>query len=177
MIRYPALKMKETDLYNEIDKATTKLLEMARVSCWNRISNNCEFILSEIDDTRASNFFEERKLRKSENVNKSPITLKQAIDELKEIYTNLYDVNLHIFRSMNDKTIIDIRYFLKTKLEVDYQQQVKDKEPMLHCKIGIPPYQHNKEDKYDINWELGGIRNKWKMFLWKSKYRMNKIKH
>ena len=167
--------MKKKSLHKDIDKATTKLLEMARNSCWNKISNNCEFILSEIDDTRASNFFEERKFRKSENINKKAITLKQATDELKEIYTNLNDVNLHIFRSMNNKTIIDIRYFLKTKLDLDYQQQVKDKEPMLHCKIGIPPYHTNKEDKYDVNWELGGIRAKWKMFAWRSKYKLSKM--
>jgi len=78
---------------------------------------------------------------------------------------------------MKNKTIIDIRYFLKSKLEIDYQPNVKEQEPMLHCKICVPPYLNNKEEKYDVNWELGGIRYNWKMFLWRSKYRLNKIRN
>ena len=150
---------------------------MARNSCWNKISDNCEFILSEINEVRASNFYEERKMRKAENATKTPTSLKQAADELKEMYSDLYDVNMYIFHSMKNKTIIDIRYFLKSKLEPDYQSIIKDQEPMLHCKIGVPPYLNDKEDEYDVNWELGGIRYNWKMFLWRSKYRLNKIRN
>ena len=147
---------------------------MARQSCWNKISENCEFILSEIDDDKASNFFKERKLRKLENLDKTPKPLKNIAKELQEIYSNLYDVNLYIFQAKRDKTIIDIRYFLKSKLELDYQQKVKDKDLMLHCKIGIPPYQNNKENKYDVNWELGGIRDKLKTFWWRTKHKLKK---
>jgi len=172
IIRYPALKMKKIDLYKELDKATSKLLEMARDSCWNKISGNCEFILSEIDKDAEQNFFEERKLRRIQNLDKIPTSLKQAVNELTDIYSNLYDVNLFIFHSMKDKTIVDIRYFLKSTLDVDYQHKIKGNEPMLHCKIGIPPYQINKNDKYDVNWELGGIKNKWKMFLWRIKHKL-----
>jgi len=35
---------------------------------------------------------------------------------------------------------------------------------MFHCKVAIPPYQKNKSEKYDVNWELGGVRHEWKMF-------------
>lgn len=148
--------MEKTALYKELEEATAKLLEMAHDSCWNTISDNCEFILTEINEDKESNYYDERKLSRTENLNKTPTTLKQVVDELQNIYLKLYDVNLFIFHSMKHKTIIDIRYFLKSKLNPDYQQKIKDNRPMLHCKIGIPPYQTNKEAKFDINWELGG---------------------
>lgn len=167
--------MKKTSLNRELEQATLKLLEMARNSCWNKISKNCEFILSEINKDATTNFFEERKLRKNENSNKTPTSLNETVNSLKEIYDNLYDVNLYIFHAKKNKTIIDVRYFLKSRLEHTYQEEAIDKEPMLHCKIGIPPYHIDKENKYDVNWELGGIRDKWNMFLWRSKLYNNDL--
>jgi len=166
--------MKKTDIYKDLNDAKLKLLEMARESCWNKISEECEFILSEIDDNRASNFLEKRKLRNEENLIKSPTALKDCVKELTNIFSDLYDVNLYIFQSKKAKTIIEIRYFLKSKLELDYQRKVYDKDPMLHCKIGIPPYHTNKEIKYDINWELGGLRDKWNMFCWRTAFKLKK---
>ncbi len=41
---------------------------------------------------------------------------------------------------------------------------------MLHCKIGLPNYRTNDTDKFDINWELGGIRHDWNSFLGKVRF-------
>lgn len=47
---------------------------------------------------------------------------------------------------------------------------------MLHCKISIPPYvKKDKIKKFDINWELGGLRYKWNMFRWKTKYQIENL--
>ncbi len=159
--------MNKATLNQDLNEATTKLLDLARNTCWNKISSNCEFILSEIKEDSDSNFYEERKLRRSEDKIKTPTSLTKAVDKLKDIYSNLYDINLYVFQSKKDKTIIEIRYFLKSKLDIEYQQKIKEQEPMLHCKIGIPPHHTKQEDKFDVNWELGGIRDKWRMFLWR----------
>ena len=85
--------------------------------------------------------------------------------ELMLLYDDLYDVNLYIYKALKDKTIIDIRYFLKSSLDKDYLEKVKDKKPMLHCKIVQPPYIHYKsKEKFDVNWDLGGMRYYWNLF-------------
>ena len=48
---------------------------------------------------------------------------------------------------------------------------------MLHMKIGIPIYVNNKTEKYDVNWELGGIRYKWNNFLGQIRFKIYEYKH
>ena len=53
---------------------------------------------------------------------------------------------------------------------------------MLHCKVSIPPYRANKpnaykkERRFDINWELGGIKHEWNKLLWELRYLIEKYK-
>jgi len=155
--------MKEID----IKEATDKLLQIARDLCWNKISDKCSYVLSEIRNTEPDNFFELRKLRKLENKKKIPKTLRQITSDLKSLNSNFYDVNFYIYKSMREQTIIEIQYFLKSSLEKEFFEKVKDNDPMLHCKVPTPPYSNGKEEKFDINWELGGLRHKWKMFWWR----------
>ena len=157
-------EMKLESLKVDIADAVSKLLEMAEVSCWNTISDNCEFILSEIDVNEELNFFDQRKKRKRLNSLKQTISISQVTEQLEEMYTNLYDVNLHVYRAAKTLTIIEIKYLLKSTIDTEYQKKINDKDPMLHCELPIPPYRKNKIDKYDINWELGGFRHKYNMF-------------
>ncbi|MGY5353488.1 hypothetical protein [Wenyingzhuangia sp. IMCC45467] len=153
----------KNNLELNLKEATSTLLEMARNSCWNNISENTSYIISEIkNDSR--NFKIQRLERKKANRKKKPVTLKKATTELKSIYENLYDINLEVFKSRKNKTIVDIRYYPKSALESDHYEKIKNNEPMLHCKVGIPPYVSDKSKKYDVNWELGGIRHEWNTF-------------
>lgn len=160
-------------------EATSTLLEMARNSCWNKISGNTSYIISEIiNDER--NFFDKRIERKKANEKKKSKSLEQITAELKDIYENLYDINLYIYKSEKESSIIEIQYYPKSSLESEFYETVKDNDPMLHMKIGIPPYVNNKTEKYDVNWELGGIIYEWNLFWsrlkFKWKYR-NRIKN
>ena len=162
-----------------LKEATSTLLEMARNSCWNHISDNTSYIISEIkNDPR--NFNIQRIENNKANRKKKPTTLENATADLKSIYDNLYDINLEIYKSGKHKTIVDIRYYPKSALESDYYEKVKNNAPMLHCKLGIPPYVNDKSKKYDVNWQLGGIRHHWKSFWnrlqFKWKYR-NRLKN
>ena len=148
---------------------------MARNSCWNKISDNTSYIISEI-----KNGVPNRTERKKANNKKKPKSLGKITTELKAFYENLYDINLYIYKSEKESTIIEIQYYPKSSLESDFFETVKDNEPMLHMKIGIPPLLNNKTEKYDVNWELGGIRYEWN-FFWRRmrfnwKYR-NRIKN
>jgi hypothetical protein len=160
--------------------ATSTLLEMAKNSCWNKISDNTSYIISEIvNDER--NFFDKRIERKKVNDKKKPKSLEQITTELRDIYKNLYDINLYIYKSEKESTIIEIQYYPKSSLESDFYETVKSNEPMLHMKIGIPPYVNTKTKRYDVNWELGGIRYEWNTiwnrlkFKWKYRNRIKNV--
>lgn len=151
------------NLEKQLKEGTTILLEMARNSCSNKISNHTSYILSEIKINQ-SNLEQRQKERKILNSKKKPVTLKEASEKLKEIYGNLYDINLFVYQSKKTNTLIEIRYFLKSSLDIDFFKTIENTPPMLHCKIEVPPYTTNKIKKYDINWHLGGIKHEWNLF-------------
>jgi len=159
---------KETFEQN-IRDAIPILIKMVKESCWNKMSENYSFILSEINNSEGKSFLEQRIVRCKLNDNKSPKSFEKIIAELNELYSNLYDVNLYIYKAEKRRTIIEIQYFPKTSLDKEYLQQVLFQNPMLHCKISNPPYVSEKKEKFDINWEFGGIRYNWEMFWWKTK--------
>ena len=175
--------MKKAELENKISEATSSLIDMATDICWNKISRNCEYIMSEIDESIGKNYFERAKIRKKINDKKSPKSLNKIVTELTAIYENLYDINLYIYKSLSNKTIIEIRYFLKTSHTAEFYPTIINNEPMLHCKVARPSYatkppnSNKPEKKFDVNWELGGIRHELNMFLDKLRYRMWKYKH
>lgn len=140
---------------------------MARNSCWNKISDNTSYIISEI-----KNDISNRTERKKTNDKKKPKILGKITTELKALYENLYDINLYIYKCNKDKTIIEIQYYPKSSLESDFYETVKNNDPMLHCKIRLPNYRRNDTDKFDANWELGGIRHEWNSFLGKIRFKL-----
>jgi hypothetical protein len=48
---------------------------------------------------------------------------------------------------------------------------------MLHCKVGLPHYRKNDNEKFDVNWELGGIRHEWNIFLGKIRFKIYEYNH
>ncbi|WP_299683632.1 hypothetical protein [uncultured Dokdonia sp.] len=145
--------MKRENLEQNLKEATSSLLEMAKNSCWNKISDNTRYLISEIKNDEL-NALDKRKERKRENNKKISKSLEQISSELKDIYENLYDINLYIYKSEKNNTIIEIQYYPKSSLESEFYETVKNNEPMLHCKIGIPPGYNGKKEKFDVNWEL-----------------------
>ncbi len=143
---------------------------MANSSCWNEISDNTSYIITKIiKDDR--NIFDKRIHRQKTIVKKKPKPLNQITHDLFTLYDNLYDIILYVYRSERKRTIIEIQYYPKSSLEPDFFRTVKEKAPMLHSKLGIPPYAIDQSRKYDVNWELGGIRHEWKMFWHRVKFK------
>jgi hypothetical protein len=166
----------KNNLELNLKEATSSLLEMARNSCWNKISDNTSYIISEIiNDER--NFFDKRIERKKANERKKAKSLEQITADLKDIYENLYDINLYIYKSEKESTIIEIQYYPKSSLESDFYETVKENNPMLHCKVGLPHYRKNETEKFDVNWELGGILHEWNKFLGKIRFKIYEYKH
>lgn len=169
--------MKKENLYCDISEATRSLLNMARQSSFNKISDNCSFILSKCQST-SHNSFDRSKIRKVENEEKIPKALHDVIPDLERKYHDLYDVNLFIYRSKKDSTIIEIEYYPRSFHTIEYQEKSASQETMLHSKVCIPPYAYQANEKFeiaepnkkfDINWQLGTLNHRWKMFCWKRK--------
>ncbi|MCD9855300.1 hypothetical protein LUD75_11310 [Epilithonimonas sp. JDS] len=158
-------EIKEKDIADFV----VKLIEIVNQNCWNTISQNLVFIISDIKEVSGINFFVERVNRNKFIKDKKENNLTETVNYLNKFSDNIYDLNLYIYKAEKDKTIIEIRYFLKSDLDPDYLKNVIDNKPMLHSKVTKPPYIKNNKDKFDINWELGGIRHQWKMLLWKMK--------
>ena len=144
---------KET-LEQDIIKATSQLLELARESCWNMVSSNCLYILTEIKDCKGKDFTELSVERKKINQRKTPKSIDQIIHDLKDLYSNLYDINLHVYHALKSRTIIEIQYYPKSSLDTDFLHKVRNSAPMRHCKISIhpSPYRFKERFVFTGNW-------------------------
>ena len=158
--------MKKENIYNDLKEATRILLEMARNHSWNSISDECLYIIRRIKDFQTEYLFKSLKIRKKENETKKPKTVLEIASDLKNLYENLFVVDLYVYKSTSKLTIIEIQYYSKLSLEKEYFKKVKDNNPMLHCKVSIPPYLKDEESKFDINWELCGLRYTWNIYWW-----------
>ena len=159
--------MTKENLHHDLKEATEKLLEIARKYSWNTVSENCLYIMSEIQDPPEKDLFEQRRIKNEVNQKKELKPLQDAVSALEGIWGNLYDVNLYVYKSTSKLTVVEIQYYPKSSLDKDYFEKVKFNDPMLHCKVAIPSYSNGDNSKFDINWESGGFRHKWKMYWWR----------
>jgi len=168
--------MKKENLYKDLSDAVQSLLKLARESSFNDISENCTCIISEIKHSD-KNFFDQYKIRKADNDKKKPKLLTDIIVDLETLFPNLYDVNLYVYKADKNSTLIEIQYFPRSSLDIEYQKTSATQETMLHCKVAIPPYASDSKEKFDINWQLGTINHKWKMFWWQRKTKKHLESH
>jgi hypothetical protein len=159
--------MKKESLFTDLTNTKNSLLQMARNVSYNSISDNCLFILSEIPNVLHDAEIQ-RKIRVKENRVKKPVELIKLIPDLEILYPTLHDINLLIYKAEKNLTIIDIRYFSRNSLELDYRKTVEGSPSMLHSKVAFPPY-YNDGEKIDINWETGNLKHRWNMFKLKFK--------
>ncbi len=161
--------MKKESIEKELLEMVKKLLGLARDLTWNSISDNCLYIISEIKHSD-KNFFEQFKTRVNENNKKKPKTLTEVVAVIENLYSNLYDLNLYVYKANKNFTLIEIRYSPRSSLDKDYRKIVETKETMLHCKVDTPAYYTETKEKFDIHWQFGTLNHKWKMFWWQQKF-------
>jgi len=160
--------MTKQELKTEIAQAVPKLIGMVKENCTNVLSENLVYIISEIRETNLKPDAE-RKSRIKENKIKSPLSFDDAVQRLLDLYDNLYDINLVIYKAEKRRTIVEMRYYPKSSLNNSYRESVVERPPMLHCKIALPIY--HKEKKFDVNWEHNIYRHKWNEIIFRKKMR------
>ncbi len=160
--------MTKDTLEQHLRGASESLLASAREHSWNKISSQCLYILSEIDHTDAANLIERITLRKQINQRKTPQPLSFVVPTLQGRYDDLHLIELYIYHAKPTVTVIEIRYLLRSSLG-DYLKGAVANQPMLHCKVPIPPYVDDRKEKFDINWELKTWEYRWKLLGWRCK--------
>ena len=166
--------MTSDNLQHDLEEAIPKLLEIAKELTWNKLSDNYKFILTEISSSEEI-FHEQRILQKRENDKKIPVTIQELMPILQKLYYNIYDINLYVYRSTKKMTVIDIRYYSKSSLDEDYKRMVINNSPMIHCKVSMPAWLSDKQEKFDINWEHYYGWNKMHLFWKKLKLAANNV--
>ncbi|MCS4303990.1 hypothetical protein [Chryseobacterium sp. BIGb0232] len=164
--------MNKDSLKDNIEICIVNLQRLAKMNCWNKISPDFVFIVSDFNEFERLNFFEQRKARNKINKHKDVLGLDSVIEILSKEYHDLYDITLYIFKAGRKETIIEIQYYRKSNFEPDYFAIVKKEPPMFHSKISLPNYVV-KGRKFDVNWELGGVRDSWNYFLHRIKHKIN----
>lgn len=166
--------MNKENLKETIETCIVNLQRLTKINCWNKISSNFVFIVSDFNEFERPNFFEQRKVRNKVNKSKTILSLDSVIEILDKEYQDLYDVNFYIFKATKKETVIEIQYYRKSNLDADYFEIAKNEKPMFHAKISKPYYVKNN-NKFDVNWELGGVRYFWNHFIAQIKFRINII--
>lgn len=96
------------DLEENIKLTVSSLEILIKEKCFNKISNNYLYILSNINDFENTNFHEQKKISNRINNKKTPVKIDHALKVLSEIYSDLYDVNLYVFKAKKNITVIEI---------------------------------------------------------------------
>lgn len=147
----------------DLKVAEHRLLELARELSQKNVSDNCLYITSAIHNDH-KNAFEERRYRMAENRSKRPSDLKPVLAELTRQFSDLHDINLFVYRADSDRTIIDVRYFLRSTLPAQLREQLTGQPPTLHVKVMIPPWRRGDHRSFDINWEHHPWSIHWNLF-------------
>ena len=139
-------------LEENIKDTTTSLLNLVDEKCWNKISDNCNYILTNVKKLKYSNFHELRKIKQKINSKKNPQDFNSILKTLSKFESDLFDVVLYIFKADTNQTIIEIEYLRKSDLDFAYYETIKESPTMFHAKISLPTNQ-NPTKKFDINWQ------------------------
>lgn len=167
--------MNQKDLKNNIEFCVGTVLKLAKTHCWNSVSDNLFFIVSDFNEF-GSGFREYRASRSRINNSKTRLNLDSAVEILHKEMEDLYDVILYIFKANKKETILEIQYYRKSNLKPDYLALVEDNAPVFHSKIPMPIYAL-EGGKFDLNWESGGgIHHAWKNFWWRNFLYKRKIR-
>lgn len=153
--------MTKKEFQEELERCTSLLLNMGRTLSWNKISNNCRFVVSAISiEDSATPRIALIQAAKPE----APVSLAVAADSLYAIYNDLYDINLYIYKASGKETLIDIKYLLRSAINMDCLSSATNEQPMFGCKVILPPW-YKEGRKFNINWIHNRRFIKWKSSL------------
>ena len=160
------LKMTKAILQKSIEEATVELLALVGKNCWNQVSTNCNYILSKCSSVDL--WWKDELEWINQNKDKQPISQDELVSKLNQSLSDLYRIELAVYRAHSTMTTIELRYSLKSECEKRIYAVVKNSNPLLGCKLSIPEY-WNPQSKFDVNWHFKGNGHRWKLFLYRTR--------
>jgi hypothetical protein len=158
-------------LEQHLAEATVILLAMARDLAWNKISDHCMYIISNLKEEEEK-FGVQAKVEKARYDKIKPQYLDDIMPNILKLYPDFYDINLFVYKASNERTIVNIGYYPKSTLNEEYRKTIENNPPMLHCKVSQPFYCHfNGKKKFDINWQNNSFSYKINSFRARFKYK------
>jgi hypothetical protein len=130
--------MSKQTLEIDLKRSLGNLFKLVEDSCWNKVSQNCLYIISDFNELDSPDHKDYLKIRKTINNKKKPQNLQSAIKQLDKEYDDLYDITLYVFKAKRKLTIIEIQYYRKSNFNQEYFVTVKNNPPMFHAKISRP---------------------------------------
>jgi len=157
--------MNQTEFKGKIIELLSSLDGLVEECCFNSVSRNQLFILSEIDINPKENSRDPLLVRVAEieaKKSKEVLNLKEVSSRLFSIYPDLYDINVTVFHSMKQKTFIEFSYVRKSHLDDGHPCRMSNVEPMYHAKLTTPFYLKDQNEKFDVNWQHQEWKNWWR---------------
>jgi hypothetical protein len=163
--------MTTEQLKENLLKTAFDIIGVAREKCNNYFSDNIEFVIRRFDVSELD-FFELYKMRRETYEKSKKLSVDKVVQELFYELRELSWIDLQIYKSEKNRTIIEIQ-LVKRQLN----ESLGDMEltPSFHASIPTPQYSIDSNDKFDINWQQDTLNHRLKYFLWKIKTK-NKIK-
>lgn len=156
-------RMKTEELRENIVKATYAILKVAREKCTNHFSDNVVFVIRRFDvsDLDFNDLF---KLRKATYEKARKLTIDQVVQELYCELPELLWIDLQIYESEKDRTIVEVQIVNKQQEEcINNQQFILS----FHAGIPTPQYAIESNERFDINWQQNTLNHRLRSFLWK----------
>src|SRR5207249_4714396 len=101
---------------------------------------------------------------------RQPKTLDELMPVLLQLYPDVYEFDLYVYKSTPKQTIIEIGYVLADP------SMGAVPSPHLHAKVSIPVYATFKKRKFDINWQHNTLLHKWNIFWARLRFKIFPLK-
>lgn len=160
----------EKEIFAEqLRKAANTTIEFAKTLCWNTFSENCVYII-EPSDREYSDHLNNNELDvlKLWNKNKNTqLSFESTVNLLWHDNQVPLWINIGIYRSLSNKTIIELLCSRRLREEQELMHQ--NEIPPFHILISTPfgPWDE-KAQKFDVNWKYDKQKKR-KIVEWFSK--------
>ena len=143
------------NIKESIEEMTAALLRMADDICYNRISRKVVYFTRLIKEKQKREDFEEADRNTFQLYKKGKfLTAEQLVTEIKKHQKYLNEVNLNLYFSSAEKTVV-LACLIFTEKKNWFSYKLSERL-IFHCGIKISPsYSTNQENgKMDVNWHL-----------------------
>lgn len=147
--------MEKEQFRERLQDASAELLQLTRVSCFNQLADNYEYIITP-NSRDISDHLAPHEISVLKNLNKYEgklLTAGQVVELLHHDDKVPMWINMTVYEALSHVTIIDL--LVSRRLRSDGELYRAHRYPPFNLLVPLPPEPLRKEKngKYDINWK------------------------